>query len=483
VRTSIPEISMTPTLVDRERRMKRPLVEAAGPGPSGGAQGARAGDPGRDVRGRRGSAPSIQIGPPRPAALPTPRGERSATDHIRRVGRLAGLRTPAASGALLVMLGVWTAPTEAQFHDPFDGSIADEWSYFSGDGDAAIDFVPGDGYRSVVVDATRDRRNIWWAVIRRDVSGSLDLTRLQQPGQELRIEARLRTSHAPRRVNLHFNTQRTTDFHSHLMEYDLPDTSSWHTISMTTRGFDARPGDEVNAQLALMDWGLGRYRVDIDYIRIDVVDAAAAGPDLGEPLPYHPPAPDPAAFTHQLVVAQNAVIDLEHPGVNLHGWYAVDAGGRSEVVGVGGTRRVILRWDLAEHAGKLPAGPAVLELTTHSVKRAPTDLPDFGILRVAEVLGGDAHWEQRTVTLESLLQDETLETVFNTQMIMDLHVAEQPGGATRMVIPRPVVQRLLDGRTRGLVLQPLGALDASFHSVADSDGTRAARLFLDLTPP
>jgi hypothetical protein len=41
----------------------------------------------------------------------------------------------------------------------------------------------------------------------------------------------------------------------------------------------------VYAQLALMDWGLGRYRVDVDYVRVDVVDAAAAGPDLGEPVP------------------------------------------------------------------------------------------------------------------------------------------------------------------------------------------------------
>jgi hypothetical protein len=469
-------------LADRHRSWKRQLVGASGCG-SLGAKGARAGDPGRGVSGRGGSDPSIQIGSPRPAALPIRSGERFAADQIRRLGRPTRLRTPAASAALLVVLSMWTTPTGAQFHDPFDGSIADAWSYFSGDGDATIDFVPGAGYRSVVVDARKDRRNIWWAVIRRNVAGSLDLTRLQQPGQELRIEARLRTRHAPRRVNLHFNTQRTTDFHSHLMEYDLPDTTNWHTISMTTRGFDARPGDDVNAQLALMDWGLGRYQVDIDYIRVDVVDAAAAGPDRGEPLPYHPPAPDRSAFTHHLVVAQNAVIDLEHPGVNLHGWYAVDAGGRREVVGVGGTRRVILRWELAAHAGKRALGPAVLELSTHSVKRAPTDLPDFGMLRVAEILGGDADWDQRTVTLESLLKGEPLETVFNTQMIMDLHVAEQPGGTTKVVIPRPVVQRLLDGRSRGLVLQPLGALDASFHSVADSDGARAARLHLELTPP
>jgi hypothetical protein len=383
----------------------------------------------------------------------------------------------------MAMLGSLTAPAAAQFHDAFDGGVADEWIYFSGAGDATIVFIPQHGYRSVVVDATHDRRNVWWALIRRDVSGFLDLARLQEAGKELRIEARVRTSHAPRRINLHVNTQRTTDFHSHLMEYDLPDTTGWHTISMTTRDFDAGLGDAVNVQLALMDWGLDRYRLDVEYLQVDVVDAATTGPDLGEPLPYHPPVPDPAVFSHELVVAQNAVVDIEYPHVSLDGWYAVDVGGRSEVLSVGGSRRVVLRWDFGELAGTRAAGPAVLELTTHSVKRAPADLPDFGMLRVAEILGGDAGWDQRTVTLESLLQAEPMETVFNPQMIIDLDITEEPGGTTRAVIPRPVVQRLLDGRTRGIVLQPLGSVEASFFSRADSRGSRAARLHFDVISP
>jgi hypothetical protein len=396
---------------------------------------------------------------------------------------LRRLRALAAGVAVAAMSSAWTAKAEAQFHDPFDGTVPDRWVYFSGAGDATIEFVPGDEHRSIRVDATQDRRNVWWALIRRDVSAGLDLRRLEEEGQELRLEARIRTSHAPRRVNLHFNTQRTTDFHSHLMEYDLPDTTGWHTISMTTRGFDARAGDTVYAQLALMDWGLGRYRVDVDYVRVDVVDAAAAGPDLGEPVPYHPPVPDPDSFRHRAEVAQNALVDLEHPGVNLDGWYAVDADGRSDVLSVGGTRRVVLRWDLAGYAGRRAAGPAVLELTTHSVKRARTELPDFGLLRVAEILGGDPGWDRRSVTLESLLQAQPIEEVFNPQMIIDLEVDEDVGGTTRVVIPRPVVQRLLDGRSRGIVLQPLGVVEASFYSLEDSGGSRAPRLWFDVSPP
>jgi hypothetical protein len=46
------------------------------------------------------------------------------------------------------------------------------------------------------------------------------------------------------------------------MEFDLPDTD-WHTVSLTTHGFQAT-GDTVIAHLALMDWGLENYRVDLD---------------------------------------------------------------------------------------------------------------------------------------------------------------------------------------------------------------------------
>jgi hypothetical protein len=91
----------------------------------------------------------------------------------------------------------------------------------------------GEGHASIVVDARDDRRNVWWALIKHRVSQAIDVERLAQPGWELRVEARVRTSHAPRRVNLHVHTQRTTDFHSHLMEFDLPVAGVWHTISMT----------------------------------------------------------------------------------------------------------------------------------------------------------------------------------------------------------------------------------------------------------
>ena len=113
-----------------------------------------------------------------------------------------------------------------QFLDHFgkDRQAIGNWTWFTGDGSATMDFQQGKGFATITVDATRDQRNIWWALVKQEVSDALDLSRLSEPGYELRIEARIRVSHAPRRVNLHLNTQKTVDFHTHLMEFDIPDT-------------------------------------------------------------------------------------------------------------------------------------------------------------------------------------------------------------------------------------------------------------------
>jgi hypothetical protein len=391
---------------------------------------------------------------------------------------LAALGMTALSAAL---------PARAQFLDEFDHTpiprdpeALEGWSFFTGDGEATMDLRgDGAGHASILVDATRDRRGIWWALVKRRVSGPLDLERLARPGQELRIEARIRVSHAPRRVNLHLNTQRTTDFHSHLMEFDIPDTDRWHTISMTTRDFDAGPGDTVFGQLALMDWGYSRYRVDLDYVRVDVVDPAEAGPDLGEPLPYRPPIPDPGAFAHAATAAEAAVVDLGHPDVNLHDWGVEDDDGCERLLTVSGTQTVVLRFDLRPFAGHTVTRAGLLELTTHSVLRAPADLEEFGEVRVVEILGGDPGWREETVTLDGLRRGKALDQVFNGQMIIDVPVAEERGARTFVTISRPVLQRLVDGRTLGIALRPLGAIVASFLRGAETEGASAPRLLLD----
>jgi hypothetical protein len=388
--------------------------------------------------------------------------------------------------ALVVLGGLLSSSAPAQFLDDFNGPLKKDpdgvsgWAYFTGEGRAVIDFVQGPGYVSILVDATADRRGVWWALIKHKVSDRMDLALLKKPGYALRIEARIRVSHAPRRVNLHLNTQKTTDFHSHLMEFDIPDTTNWHTISMTTQGFQAEPGDTINGQMALMDWGLGKYRVDVDYFRVDVVDTAVAGPDKGEPVPYHPPTADPKSFACEVRAAADSTIDLDNPDVNLNNWYVLDAWKRANVVTAGGTRLVILRFDFGGVAGKKAAGGGLLELTTRSLERAADERPDFGLIRVVEITGGDTGWDQKTVTFKSLCQGKPADDVLVPQMIIDWPVTEGDGGKTYLTISRPVLQRLIDGRTLGIAIKPLGAINASFYATEEGGGKSSARLLFNL---
>jgi hypothetical protein len=385
------------------------------------------------------------------------------------------------------LIVIFSSGASAQFRDDFDGpsirldpSAKKGWTFFTGDGSAVMDFQQGDGFASILVDATKDQRNIWWALIKRDVSSALDLGRLAEPGYELRIEARIRVSHAPRRVNLHLNTQKTTDFHSHLMEFDIPDTTGWHTISMTTHDFEAEPGDTVNGQMALMDWGLGKYRVDVDYFKVEVVNVATAGPDQGVQIPYHPPIPDPGTLAHRIPVAQDSIIDTQYPEMNFNDWAVRDERGKTILLTVSGTQIAILRWDLSAFRGKKAAGSGLLELATYSVERPAAEIKDFGQVRVVEILGGDPDWEQETVTAGSLCQGKQLDEVLNTQMIIDSQIAPSREARTLITISQPVLQRLFDGKTRGLAIRPLGAIVASFYAQENAGGKFAARLLFNI---
>ncbi len=369
----------------------------------------------------------------------------------------------------------------AQFHYSFDEPTLDGWRFFSGDGEAAVNFIPGNGYASIIVDATRDKRNIWWAVIQRTVSDELDLSKLSLRNHELRIEARIRTSHAPRRVNLHLHTQRTTDFHTHLMEFDIPDTTGWHTISMTTADFRASPGDLVNGQLALMDWGTGRYRVDVDYFRVEVLDTDTIPPDKGEQVLYPPPVPDPNMFSHRIVAFQDGMVDLQYPEVNFGGWHAPDGQDRIPLVSVNGSQITLLRWDLDAFKERRPEGYGMLELTTHSVQKTEgSGLKEFDRIRLVEILGGEKGWERHTVTLQNIMKYESLETVFNPQMIIDVDINEEPGGKTYIHIPRSVIRRLLAGSTGGIAIRPLGAIHVNLFSGDFSGGKYGAALYFNL---
>jgi hypothetical protein len=380
-----------------------------------------------------------------------------------------------------LMMGLLAAPAPAQFRDDFsagallsDSSGRTGWATATGDGAAKIELQPGDNCATVHVDATADRRNLWWAILRREVTTALDLAEAARPDRELRIEARVRTSHAPRRINLHFNTQRTTDFHSHLMEYDLGEARVWTTVSMTTRGFDVRPGDTVAAQLALMDWGLGHYALDVDYVRVDVVDTASAAPDLGSPQPYHPPVPDLRRLRERAVAVADATVDQGEPETNLSDWADFSEGQAVPVLAVNGTQVALLRFDFSAHRGRTADGAGVLVLSTAHVQRPATRTADFAQVRVVEQVGGAANWAEEQVTWATLLAGQPVEDVINGQMIVDVVLADERGGQTRVVLPRPVLQRLIDGRTHGLVLRPLGSIAAAIYAREFAAGAQAA---------
>ncbi len=376
--------------------------------------------------------------------------------------------------------------SRAQFIDHFDGpydpsdpKTPEGWSYATGDGQAVMNFLQMDGFASALIDASNDKRNIWWALIRCQVTG-LNMLELIQPENELRVEARIRVSHAPRRVNLHFNHQRTTDYHSHLMEYDIPDTVNWHTISMTTRDFETRQGDRINVQMALMDWGKEIYKVDIDYFKVDVVNKNTIGKDLGAKLPYHPTVADPHSFKYHLMVSQDATIDFEYPDMNFNDWKMRDEQGETTLLSVSGTQIVILQWDLEEYRGKQITGSGLLEITTHTLQRSAQYQKDFGMVRVVEVLGGDPDWDQEKVTFNSFSIGKSLGEVLNSQMIIDYEVKSHRGEKTLFTITQPVLQRMIDGRTLGFAIRPLGAVTASFYSMENNQGKYSARIHFDI---
>ena len=104
---------------------------------------------------------------------------------------------------LLTTALLFLGEASAQFIDNFDGpSVKTDpagvtgWLFLPGDGTATLDLRQGgEGYASILVDGTTDKRGIWWALIERKVSDHMDLSLLQKPGHELRIEARVRASH------------------------------------------------------------------------------------------------------------------------------------------------------------------------------------------------------------------------------------------------------------------------------------------------
>lgn len=373
---------------------------------------------------------------------------------------------------LFVLILLISGTSQAQFLDSFDKDKIDGWFFFTGDGNAEIDFIQKDGYASIFIDATKDKHNVYWTIIKRDVTKYLDLNKLKDTTYQLRVEAKVRVHDAPRRLNFMVNTNRTTNFHIDLMEYDIPDTNNWHVISMTTKKFDALPGDTVYVQLAATDYGLGKYSVDVDYYSADIVNINEAGTDKGVLVPYHPPVPEVNTFTNHLEASHDCLINLDFPDVNFNDWHINESVGKSNVLAINGNQWAILKWDFDKFKDSGINEAGLLELTTHSVYNGGNYIAafgedfgmEFGKIRVIEILGGNSEWDQEKVTYNNFMQGKKYHEVFNSQMLFDTEINEKKNGKTFITISKPVLQRMISGKTKGLLMRPLGAINASFFS-------------------
>jgi hypothetical protein len=389
---------------------------------------------------------------------------------------------------IFLLILITSGICQAQFLDSFNNKKIEGWFFFTGDGAVAMDFIQMDGYARILVDATKDRDNVYWTLIKRNVTASLDLNKLKDPSFQLRVEAKVRVHNAPRRVNMMVNTNRTTNYHIDLMEFDIPDTSDWHIISMTTKKFDAVPGDTVYVQLCVTDYGLDKYYVDLDYYRADIVNVNLAGPDKGELVPYHPPVPELGTFSNHLAVTHDYLINSDFPGVNFNNWHVKEQKGEARILTVNANQWAILRWDFEKYKNLKIDGLGLLELTTQSVPKGGDYIgafgEDFGVefgkIRVIEIFGGDPQWDQNKVTYNNFIQGHVYSDVFNTQMIFDIEMSDEPGSKNFITISRPVLQRLLDGKTKGLLIRPLGALDASFYASENQLGNNGPKLHFNI---
>ncbi len=389
---------------------------------------------------------------------------------------------------IFLLILITSGTCRAQFLDSFNNKEIEGWFFFTGDGAATMNLVQKDGYARIYIDATNDKHNVWWAVIKRDVSAFLDLNKLTDTAFQLRVEARVRVSNAPRRINMMVNTQRTTNFHIDLMEFDIPDTTGWHTVSMTTKKFDAVPGDTVYVQLNVTDWGLGKYYVDMDYYRADIINVNLAGPDKGELVPYHPPVPALTTFSIHLDVTHDCLINSDFPDVNFNDWHVKEQGGNARILTVNANQWAILRWDFEKYRNFKIHGPGLLELTTCSVAKGGNYIAsygedlgmEFGKIRVIEIIGGDTEWDQEKVTYNNFIQGDILSDVINSQMIFDLEMSDESGRKNFVTISKPVLERLLSGKTKGLLICPLGAVNASFYASEDQTGGNGPKLHFNI---
>jgi hypothetical protein len=260
------------------------------------------------------------------------------------------------------------------------------------------------------------------------------------------------------------------------MEFELQDTA-WHMISMTTNDLEAVMEDSLYIQFNVTDFGWDKYQVDVDYIKADIINVKKAGPHSGIQIPYHPSIPSPTAYSNHELVKHDALINSDHPTVNLNDWHVREKAGVVRTLTVSANQWAILRWDLEKFKNSQADGPGVLELTTQAVSTGGNYIEAYGQqlgeefprVRIIEIFGGPLQWDQQKVTYENFMEGKPYPEIFNTQMIYDKALDDSPGSKNYITISQPVMQRLLNGTTKGLLIRPLGAITANFYASEQKD--------------
>jgi hypothetical protein len=376
------------------------------------------------------------------------------TNRIFRTSRL-----PWAVSALLGVSAAWGNFFEG-FEQPTPGFTEQGipgWNSFAGDGQVLFEQRIRDGIATLQVNALHDERNIWYALTHRNVADSLDLEELAREDRELQIEARVRASHAPRRCNLYLAHY---PHHDYLREFDLPDTE-WHVIRMTTRNWQVQPGEGLLAQVSIMDWGVGDfYRLDVDYVKVEVVNPAVAAPDSPRAVRYRPALADPDSFNTVLPAASSRMVDREFPDRSMDGWTWYANGEAVELLSVDASKVVLVTWDFAGIDPDRIVGEGQFAIRAFGFGRLADSPKDFGEIRICEILD-TADPALAAQGYAAFLGKYTEEYRINSQTTVDTKVSSS--GETVVTLSNPVLKRLASGQSKGLAIRALGLIDAHFH--------------------
>ena len=127
------------------------------------------------------------------------------------------------------------------FLEDFSDPELSGWRVGAGSGDlipgTTVKLTRSNGKGLFWIDATKDRRNIWWALMNCEITDHIDRSMLGRLDKAIRIEAKVRFL-KPRRFNMRLFHTGTTDHHADLVEFDIPD-SEWHVVSYTNFEFQS----------------------------------------------------------------------------------------------------------------------------------------------------------------------------------------------------------------------------------------------------